>query len=95
MIEFKGLWEDYHHLAKFSYNNSFQASIKITPFEVLYERKCRSPICWDEVGERRLMGPNILVQITDKVRVIRDQLWAAQSRQNSWADTNRDHWNSE
>jgi len=66
----------------------------MAPFEALYDKKCRSSICWDEVGERKLMGPNILVQTTDKVRVIRDHLRAAQSRQNSWADTNRDHWNS-
>ena len=89
MIEFKGSWEDYIHLVEFSYNNSYQASIKMAPFEALYGRKCRSPICWDEVGERRLMGPDILVQTTDKVRIIRDHLRAAQSRQKSWADTNR------
>ena len=58
-------------------------------FEALYDRKCRSPICWDEVGERRLMGPDILVQTTDKVRIIRDHLQTAQSRQKCWADTNR------
>jgi len=89
MIEFKGSWEDYIHLVEFSYNNSYQASIKMAPFEALYGRKCRSPICWDEVGERRLMGPDILVQTTEKVRIIRDHLRAAQSRQKSWADTNR------
>jgi len=89
MIEFKGSWEDYLHLAEFSYNNSYQASIKMAPFEALYGRKCRSPICWDEVGERRLLGPEILIQTTDKVRIIRDHLRAAQSRQKSWADTKR------
>jgi len=94
MIEFNGSWEAYIHLVEFSYNNSYQASIKIAPFEAL-DRRCRSPICWDEVGERRLMGPDILVQTTDKVRIFRDHLRAAQSRQKSWADTNTKPWNSE
>jgi len=89
MIEFKGSWEDHLHLAEFSYNNSYQASIKMAPFEALYGRKCRSPICWDEVGERSLLGPEILMQTTEKVRIIRDHLRAAQSRQKSWADTRR------
>ena len=89
MIKFKGSWEDYLHLVEFSYNNSYQASIKMAPFEALYGRKCRSSLCWDKVGERRLLGPDILIQTTDKVRVIRDHLQAAQSRQKSWADTNR------
>jgi len=89
MIEFRGSWEDHLHLAEFSYNNSYQASIKMAPFEALYGRKCRSPICWDEVGERSLLGPEILIQTTEKVRVIRDHLKAAQSRQKSWADLQR------
>ena len=49
----------------------------MAPFEALYGRRCRSPICWDEVGKRRLMRPDILVQTTDKVRIIRDHLRAA------------------
>jgi len=89
MLDFGGSWEDHLHLAEFSYNNSYQASIKMAPFEALYGRKCRSPICWDEVGERSLLGPEMLVQTTEKVRVIRDHLRAAQSRQKSWADTLR------
>ena len=79
MIELKGSWEDHLHLAEFSYNNSYQASIKIDPFEALYGRKCRSPLYWDEIGERRLFGPDILVQTTDKVRIIRDHLRTTQS----------------
>jgi len=89
MIEFGGSWEDHLHLAEFSYNNSYQASIKMAPFEALYGRKCRSPICWDEVGERSLLGPEMLMQTTEKVRVIREHLKTAQSRQKSWADSRR------
>jgi len=83
MIELKSSWEDHLCLADFSYNNSYQASIKMASFEALCGRKCRSPLCWDEIGERRLLGPDILVQTTDKVKIIRDHLPAGQSRQKS------------
>ena len=63
MIEFKGSWDTHLSLMEFVYNNSYQSSISMAPFEALYGRKCRTPVCWDEVGERRLTGPE-LVQIT-------------------------------
>ena len=81
MIDFKGSWEDHLHLVEFSYNNSYQASIGMAPFEALYGRKCRSPLYWDEVGESRVIGPEILSQTVDKVRVIKERLQAAQDRQ--------------
>ena len=80
MIEFKGSWEDYYHLAEFSYNNSYQVSMKMAQFEALYDRKCRSPLCWDKISEGRLLGLDVLVQTKGKVRIIRDHLWVAQSR---------------
>jgi hypothetical protein len=91
MIDFKGSWEDHLHLVEFSYNNSYQASIGMAPFEALYGRKCRSPLYWDEVGESRVMGPEILNQTVDKVRMIKKRLQAAQDRQKQWADTARRH----
>ena len=70
-------------------NNNYQASIDMAPFEALYGRKCRTPVCWDEVGERRLVGPE-LVQITsEKVKVVRDNLKIARDRQKSYADNRR------
>ena len=81
VIDFKGSWEDHLHLAEFSYNNSYQASIKMPPFEALYGRKCRSPLYWDDIGERRLLGPKIIEQIVDKVRIVRENLKAAQDKQ--------------
>ena len=63
VMEFKGSWDTHLALMEFAYNNSYQASIEMAPFEALYGRKCRTPVCWDEVGERRLVGPE-LVQIT-------------------------------
>ncbi|GJV31526.1 zinc finger, CCHC-type, retrotransposon gag domain protein [Tanacetum coccineum] len=59
-LEWAGNWDDYICLVEFAYNNSWHASIKCAPFEMLYGRKCRAPICWDQVGERILEGPEIL-----------------------------------
>ena len=58
----------------------------MAPFESLYGRRCRSPICWDEVGERKLIGPEIMQITIDKIQLIREQLKATQSRQKSHAD---------
>ena len=89
VMEFKGSWDTHLALMEFAYNNSYQASIDMAPFEALYGRKCRTPVCWDEVGERRLVGPK-LVQITsEKVKVVRDNLKIARDRQRSYADNRR------
>ena len=88
-MDSKGSWEGYLHLTKFSYNNSYQANIKLATFEALYGRKCRSPLCLDDVGDRRHLGLDVVVQTVDKVRIIREHLRAAQDRQKSWADTHR------
>ena len=88
-MEFKGSWDTHLALMEFAYNNSYQASIDMAPFEELYGRKCRTPLCWDEVGERRLVDPE-LVQITsEKVKVVRDNLEIARDRQRSYADNRR------
>ena len=89
MIEFKGSWDMHLSLMEFAYNNSYQSSIGMAPFEALYGRKCRTLVCWDEVGERRLIGPK-LVQITfDKIQIVRDRLKIARDRQKSYADKRR------
>ena len=56
VLDFGGSWEDHMPLVEFSYNNNFQTSIRMAPYEALYGRKCKSPICWDDVGERKLLG---------------------------------------
>jgi len=89
VMDFKGSWEDHLHLVEFSYNNSYQSSIQMSPFEALYGRKCRSPVCWDDIGERKLLGPELITQTVDKVTQIRKHLQAAQDRQRSWADGKR------
>ena len=77
MLDFKGSWEDHLHLAEFSYNNRYQASIGMPPFEALYGRKCRSPLYWDEVGENRLLGPEMISKTVETVKVIQDRLRAS------------------
>ena len=88
-MEFKGSWDTHLALMKFAYNNSYQAIIEMAPYEALYGKKCRTLVCWDEVGERRLVGPE-LVQITSKkVKVVRDNLKIARDIQKSYADNRR------
>ncbi|GJU60045.1 putative reverse transcriptase domain-containing protein [Tanacetum coccineum] len=67
VIDFGKGWEKHLPLVEFSYNNSYHASIKIAPFEALYGRKCRSPICWAEVGDVQLTGPEIIHETTEKI----------------------------
>ena len=61
----------------FAYNNSYHSSIKMAPYEALYGRKCRSPVCWDEVAERRILGPEIVQRTSEKIDVIRERLRVA------------------
>ncbi|KAD4385762.1 hypothetical protein E3N88_25931 [Mikania micrantha] len=89
VIDFGGNWDSHLPLVEFSYNNSYHASIGMAPFEALYGRKCRSSICWTEVGESQITGPKIIQETTDKIRRIRDNLLAARSRQKSYADKRR------
>ncbi|KAL8094578.1 hypothetical protein AgCh_036201 [Apium graveolens] len=76
-------------MCEFSYNNDYHASIGMPPHETLYGRKCRSPIYWDEVGEHKLIGPELIRQTKEKVKVIRKRLIAAQDRQKKYADQDR------
>ena len=89
VLDYGGSWDEHLPLVEFVYNNSYQASIQMAPYEALYGRRCRSPVCWDEVGERKLLGPEIVQQTVEKVRVIRERMKAAQSRQKSQADAHR------
>ena len=89
MLDLKGSWETHLPLIEFAYNNSYHSSIEMAPFEALYGRKCRSPICWNEVGERKLLGPELVQLTTKKIQLIRERLLTAQSRQKSYADNRR------
>ncbi|CAN6712610.1 unnamed protein product [Malus baccata var. baccata] len=92
VLQFSDSWHDRLDLMEFAYNNSFHSSIGMSPFEALYGRACRTPLCWSEVGERVLEGPEIVDETTQNVQVIKSNLKAAQDRQKSLADrytTNR------
>ncbi|GKC25380.1 hypothetical protein Tco_1027530, partial [Tanacetum coccineum] len=71
------------------YFTIYHASIKASPFEALYGRKCRSPVCWTEVGDVQLMGPEIIHETTEKIVQIRQRLQAARDRQRSYANVRR------
>ncbi|GJY32591.1 reverse transcriptase domain-containing protein [Tanacetum coccineum] len=89
VIDFGKGWEKHLPLVEFSYNNSYHASIKAAPFEALYGRKCRSPVCWAEVGDVQLTGPEIIHKTTEKIMQIRQRLQAARDRQRSYANVRR------
>jgi hypothetical protein len=77
VLDFSGSWARYLPLIEFAYNNSYQANIGMAPYEALYGRKCCSPLHWDELGERRILGPDIVQDTLDKVVLIRRRLSVA------------------
>ncbi|GFS40602.1 hypothetical protein Acr_00g0069490 [Actinidia rufa] len=107
VLDFRGSWEDHLPLVKFAYNNSYQLSIEMAPYEALYGKPCRSPVCWTELSEAVVVGPELVAETTEsmglirkrlkaaqkattkKVKVIRQRLLTAQSRQKSYADRRR------
>nr|GEZ26209.1 putative reverse transcriptase domain-containing protein [Tanacetum cinerariifolium] len=74
---------------KFSYNNNYHTSIKAAPFEAMYGRKCQSPVCWIEVGDSQLTGPETVHETTEKIIHIKNRIQAAYDRQKSYADVRR------
>jgi hypothetical protein len=82
-------WDKILPFAEFSYNNSYQASLKMAPFEALYGQKCRTPLYWNQTGESQLFGPEILQEAEKQVQIIRENLKTAQSRQKSYANNRR------
>nr|GFA71654.1 putative reverse transcriptase domain-containing protein [Tanacetum cinerariifolium] len=85
-INFRKGWVNHLPLVEFSYNNSYHASIKAAPFEALYGRKCHSPVCWTEVGEAQILGPELTQETTEKIVQIKQRMQAARDRQKSYAD---------
>nr|GFA20048.1 putative reverse transcriptase domain-containing protein [Tanacetum cinerariifolium] len=85
-IDFGKGWVNHFPLVKLSYNNSYLASIKAAPFEALYGRKYRSPVCWTKVGEAQILGPELIQETTEKIVKIKQRMQAAHDRQKSYAD---------
>ncbi|CAN6686919.1 unnamed protein product [Malus baccata var. baccata] len=86
VMQFGDDWHAKLDLMEFAYNNSYHSSIGMAPFEALYGKACRTPLCWSEVGERVLVGPEIVEETTQNVQVIKSNLKVAQDRQKSLAD---------
>ncbi|GJZ17826.1 putative reverse transcriptase domain-containing protein [Tanacetum coccineum] len=89
VIDFGKGWDRHLPLVEFSYNNSYHTSIKAAPFEALYGCKCRSPVCWAEVRDAQLIGPEIIHETTEKIIQIKKRIQAAHDRQKSYADRRR------
>jgi hypothetical protein len=86
VLEYQGSWDQNLPWAEFSYNNSYQESLKITPFEVLYGRRCHTPLNWIEPGEKVIFGPDLVEEAEATVHCIQDNLKAAKSRQETYAN---------
>ena len=74
VLDHKGSWEEHLPLVEFAYNNSYQVSIQMVPYGALYERPCQLPICWTEVGESSIIGPDLIRDISEKVGLIQQRL---------------------
>jgi hypothetical protein len=82
-------WDKRLPYAEFSYNNSYQAILKMSPFQELYGRSCRTPLQWDQPGEKQVFERDILLEAEENIKMVRENLKIAQSRQRSYADTRR------
>jgi len=71
-LDFKSAWDEQLALIEFCYNNSYYASIGMAPYEALYRRKCRTPLCWKKFDEALAIGPELIQATTDKIRVIQE-----------------------
>ncbi|GAU42667.1 hypothetical protein TSUD_398730 [Trifolium subterraneum] len=89
ILEDGGNWSKHLHLIEFAYNNSYHASIGMAPYEALYGRKCRTPLCWTEVGDKGVLGPDIIQETTLKIKSVKEHMRVAQSRQKSYVDHRR------
>ncbi|GJR02126.1 putative reverse transcriptase domain-containing protein [Tanacetum coccineum] len=89
VIDLKKGWVSHLPLVEFSYNNSYHARIKAAPFKALYGRKWHSPVCWIEVGEAQILGPELIQETTEKIVQIKQRMQAARDRQKSYADLKR------
>ncbi|KAL0539639.1 hypothetical protein IC582_023855 [Cucumis melo] len=86
VLEFSGSWDSHLHLMEFAYNNSYQVTIGMAPFEAMYGKCCGSPVCWGEVDEQRMLGPELVQTTNAAIQKIRARMLTAQSRQKSYAD---------
>jgi hypothetical protein len=88
-LQDKSGWDKRLPYAEFSYNNNYQASFKMSPFQALYGRNCQTPLHRDQPGERQVFGPDILLEAEEDIRMVWENLKTTQSRQRSYANTRR------
>ena len=89
MIDYEGSWDRHIPLVEFVYNNSFQSSFGIVPYEALYGRNCITPLCWTELSEKKIISLDLIQETEEKVKVIREILKVATDRKKSYADMRR------
>ena len=89
VMEFTGSWDRYIPLMEFAYNNSFQSSIGMAPFEALSGWRFRTPVCWTELNEYKMIGLDIVKSTEGKVQVVWQRLKVTSDRQKSYADLKR------
>ena len=86
VLDFKGSWSKYLPFIEFSYNNSYQSTIGVAPYKMLYGRRCRSPIHWDEMGEMKYQGPEAVQRINEAIEKIRAWMLASQNKWQSFIE---------
>ena len=89
VLDFPKSWDRYIPLMEFAYNKGYQLSIGMAPYEALYGKKCRTPICWTDLNEHKVIGLDIVKETEEKVRVIQQRLKAASDKQKSYVDLKR------
>ena len=89
VIDYEGSRDRHISLVEFVYNNSFQSSIGMAPYEALYGRKCRTPLCWTELNEKKVIGPELIQETEENVKMIRERLKVANDRHKSYVDMKR------
>ena len=89
VIDYEGSWDRHIPLVEFVYNNSFQSSIRMAPYEALYGRKCRTPLCWTELRGKKIIGLDLIQETEEKVKVMRERLKVATDKQKSYVDMRR------
>ena len=89
VIDYEGSWDKHIPLVEFVYNNSFQSSIRMAPYEALYGRKCRTLMCWTKLSEKKVIGPDLYQETEKKVKMIKERLKVVADRQKSYADLKR------
>ena len=80
MIDYEGSWDRHIPLVEFVYNNSFQSSIEMTPYEALYGRNCITQLCWTELSKKKVIGPDLIQETEEKVKMIKERLKVATDR---------------